>query len=201
MPAPIYATLVDLKTHPGIPATGSDTILQAHLDAAALWIDHYTHSAFDSRSVTDERYDGTGTPYLRIRNRPVISIGSVEIDDEAIASTEYVLNELGFIVVPVNSVFNPRVWRGQDDHEHSQGAWPCGTGNITITYTWGRATVPADVNLACRLIAASWFDFDQRRGIKQESYGPTSRTYGDPEQAPMAARALLQGYVDHEVQG
>lgn len=205
-----YATLTDLRTHTGIPASGSDTILQAMLDAAARVIDSYctgvTHTdeyfKAGGSSVT-ETHSGRRSRSIRLRRRPVLTISSVSIDSSVIDSTLYALRTDGGggwleTVDWSDQNYNPRIWRGDLT---SPWLWPTGSNNISVTYTYGYSDVPDAVAKACALLAKQFYDSDQRNGVTAESYGPVAKSYGTGSgfQITGAAAALLAPYVTHEV--
>jgi hypothetical protein len=200
-----YASLTDLKTHAGIPADGSDTLLQALLDSATQWIDGYTHSVFTPTSVTDEQHDGRGATHLLLRLRPAISVASVALDGAPLAADQYVLSDGGWLARSSHSGWCPRrgyfAAPGEGAGATGAGAtavWPCGTQNVSVSYSAGYSSVPAAVAHACALLAAHWYREDQRQGAASESYGPRSVTWRDEGDVPASIRALLAQFVQPE---
>lgn len=195
-----YATLTDLKTHAGMPATGEDTLLQALLNAAASMVDGYCNTTFVSTTATLELHDGDGGRFLQLRHRPVISVATVELDGSAISSDEYEIdNAQGWLVIPEYDAetVNPRIWRGGE----GTGCWPRGTRNIGITYAYGYATVPDAVSVATCMVAAALYQSGQRRGVSAKQLGPLSYTFTSDQHFPSAARAALERYREFEVAG
>jgi hypothetical protein len=194
-----YATLEELRTHTGLPASGSDALLQALLDAAADLVDDSTNSFFDQRTVTED-HSGRGNRHIRLLQRPVISVTSVAIAGSAIDASLYVLDPGGWLVGVEDLGYNPRLFR---DARGCGWIWPVGTQNIRVVYEAGYNEVPSAINMATRLIAVDLYDTDQRRGVSAESRGPVSKSYTNfaGYSLPMSARALLAKYVQHEVAG
>ncbi len=212
-----YATLADLKTHAGIPATGADTLLQAYLNAAAAWIDNHTNSTFIAGTATAEAYDGNGGKHILLRHRPVLAVSAVAIDGESLDSTLYGLTDscwlglqdynrgrasssLGLVLNEGEWNYNPRIAPDGGFGGAVDPFWPRGIGNITVDYTYGYSTVPPAVSTACAMLAAYWYSRDASLGVQSISHGPTSVTYAAAESAiPMGVRAMLAGYIQPEV--
>ena len=188
-----YATVAELRTHPGMPASGQDALLQAYLDAAAGLCDTATNSTFAPVAVT-ELHCGRRSKRIRLRKRPVISVTSVSFDGSAIAAETYALVQGGWLeLVQYGDDFNPRVSWDED-----QCYWPQGTNNIQVIYQYGYSAVPSDVNIACRMLAAHLFRIDSQGNVTSKSMGPVSKSFG-PGSIPVAVKALLSKYVQVEV--
>lgn len=197
-----YATVTTLRSYPGIPASGEDTYLQSLLNAAAGLVDGWCNTTFVSTTATAETHDGTGSRFLHLLHRPVISVTTVTLDTSTLSTDAYEIDYAqGTLVIPYDSEDerNPRIWRrsgGDND------GWPVGTRNIAVTYTYGYSAVPDGVSTATCMIAAGLYQDGQRRGVSAESLGPRSITYDKAQGGlPPAAAMLLQRYVEHEVRG
>lgn len=199
-----YADIADLLTHPNIPATGSDTFLQACLDAAAALIDSHCNTRFVALGVAaTELYSGRCTRQFRLRHRPVLTISSISVDGAAIDSSLYALSQDGGggwieTVDLSGDGYNPRLWRGDSSEPY---VWPQGTNNISVTYTYGYTTVPDAVSKACAMLAKQIYDTEIRNGVTAESYGPVSKSYSAETgfQISTVVAALLASYVQYEV--
>jgi len=199
--ATTYLLLADLRAYAGVPATGEDAYIQALLDAAAEQVDSYCNTRFASTAITLDLHDGDGSRFLKLRHRPVIAVSDVQLAGASIDSALYVVDlAQGYIVLPVltsDYPRDPRVWRG----DTPQG-WPRGNQNIGVSYTYGYATVPADVIVATGMIAAALYQDNARRGVQSESAGPYSTTYiQGAEGLPLSTRRLLHRYIEHELGG
>lgn len=210
--ATAYATLADLRTHPGIPASGSDALLQACLDAAAAAIDYHCtgleHSdeyfKVGGHTVTAEKHSGRRTRQIRLRRRPVLTITSVEVDGSVFDSTLYELSEDGgggwleTVDWTDTDGYNPRIWRGDSSEKF---VWPEGTNNIEVTYTYGYSAIPDKVKKACAMLAKQIYDTEIRNGVSAESNGPVSKSYTSFAgfSIPNLVASLLAPYVQLEV--
>lgn len=190
-----YATVTSLKSRLEITDTSEDTYLQLLLDAATVAIDNLCNTKFTPTAVTDELYDGTGTRYLRLKHRPATSVSSVKIDDLSMDSAEYSVSEGAWLVIPEDyDQMNVRLYRGQQ----GEYCWPEGTNNIKVSYTYGSANVPDPVELACLMLAESYYR--NPLGYTAEAQGPRNVTYGQMIVSPAIA-SLLAAYVQVEVLG
>jgi hypothetical protein len=203
MPNTTYATLADLRTHAGIPATGEDALLQALLNTAAEVVDGYCNTTFVSTTITLEMHDGAGSRWLYLRHRPVISITEIQLVGAAISTDAYELDtDEGCAIIPHydedEEGRNPRLWRRSGG---DVDGWPTGTRNIGVTYVYGHSTIPDGLSIATCMIAAALYQGGQRRGVTSESLGPRTVAYSAAESIPSVARVMLDKYREYEVRG
>lgn len=152
-------TLAEAKAHLNMPAadTTFDSELQGFIDMAQPLIENIC-GPIVTRSVTEWHDGGTGSRFLLVlRQRPVISITSI---------TEYVGNvgqvltpaaspdlagNLSYTLEPETGTISRRVGAGTV----YPFAW--GEQNISVVYTAGYASTPANVRLAAlELIRHLW---------------------------------------------
>jgi hypothetical protein len=194
-----YAQLTDLRLFAGVPTDG-DELLQLILNTAAGLVDDYCNTTFVPTTVIDEVHDGTGTQYILLLHRPVVSVTSVKIDDVELASDSYeVAKREGHIVMPdiTDEDRNPRIWRSCQSAQ-----WPRGERNIKVTYSYGYSSVPEAVKMATCLTAATMYQSNLRQGIASESRGPRSVSYSPAHNGvPSSARQALDRYRESEVVG
>jgi hypothetical protein len=196
-----YASTTELKGRLGISGSSEDTHLAIILNAATALIDGLCNTTFTSTTVTSEEYDGTGSRYLQLRHRPVISVTSVYIDGSLLGSSEYELQAReGFLVVPENEGYvNPRLY---SQGEMPDGwVWPRGTNIVSVTYAYGYSATPDAVKLACIYLSMQMYRKEGALGVKSEGMGPRSITYTDTGAITPEVAALLAPYVEPEVRG
>jgi len=195
-----YADLATLRTYPGIPAAGEDAYLQSLLNAAAGMVDGWCNTTFVSSNVALEKHNGTGSRYLQLRRRPVLSVSTVELDGTTYSSDAYEIDyEHGQIIIPDDDEDsrNPRIWRSANA---MRIGWPLGTQNIAVSYSHGHSAVPDEVTVATCQVASGLYLSGKRQGVQSESLGPRSISYGTASQSmPATAKHLLDRYRIYEV--
>lgn len=133
----------------------TDSEIQQAADFALTLAESYCGRKFSVSEYT-EKYDGTGTPYLVLKQTPVQSVESVDVSSTRVTDC-YEIE--GNILI------------------HIDGAWTKGFRNITVTYTAGYSTVPGDVQLAVCMMAADILDSPgYNRQLKTEQVG--EHTFG-----------------------
>jgi len=147
----------------------SDTIIPR----ASNIVDSYCGHDFESHSVV-EKYDGTGTNVLVLRNAPIISIGYIKKDGELIDSSEYYALET---IVVGKSIFEK------------------GFQNYEISYTYGYSSVPEVIKDVTARIAANMLQY-----MIMNKMGPLIREgefkLAIPDQAVLTSdlKALLEPF-------
>jgi hypothetical protein len=119
--------------------------------------------------------DGSGTHTLMLPATPVNGIDSIELDGELLADTNYKWSRKGWV-------------------RRTDGLlWPSLPGSIEIVYNHGFATIPGGV--VGVVLALAGRVVDGSSGIKQETIGSYSVTYGDPTPVLRAnEQAALDAY-------
>lgn len=153
-----------------------ESILSLYIAASSQVIENYCKRSFKRQTYT-EILDGTGSPYLVLRNYPVHS-GTARYDKHEI---ELQPNEDGMIYLP--------------------DGWPTGTRNITVTYEAGyilpgetNRTLPEAIEIAC--VFAVQGVMQNPSGIKSERVGDISVSYGDGDaMLSSTVKSLLAPYV------
>lgn len=163
---PDYTDPADVKLQLGISDTNDDTLIGKAITAASRSIDRWTGTTF--YPVTEARLFAAGTDGTVLVDRftdttgLVVKTGTDGTFPTTVAASGYVLH-------PFNAV-------------SSGGAYdriviPAGVASsaygyptVQVTASWGWATVPADVEQACRIKAARLF----RRKDSPEGVAGTS---------------------------
>ena len=171
---------------------GADPALLASLiSAASAAADRYCGRLFDSAART-EIYDGTGDRYLMLRAFPLTSVNNITVTDESgntytIATADLTLH-LGRGEI--------RIKAGASASDCSY--FPTGFQNISVPYTGGYLTVPADVQQAVvHITEAMLLANDQGGDLDSEKLGDYAVSYGNDEEGiSTVARQLLGSYRD-----
>ncbi len=182
------AALASLKAYLGISEDDYNTVLQQLIDASSEAIERYCDRSFAEAERT-ETYDGRGSAWLVLRERPVSTVADLrddigrDFDDaDAIDADDYTIHDTEGIIRLLTGVF-------QD-----------GSRNVRVRYTAGYATIPTDLAQACMILAASWFNIGRQGGdgLKSESLGDYSVAYAHSS-IPEEVRRLLAPYRNWDV--
>lgn len=202
---PILST-ADFKTLRGISATTWDAQLNVIIPHAQSLVENYCGRAFDSATYTSEKYDGSGSEILILRQFPVTTLTSVSISGVAVASTSYTLDAANGIVKFEPSgrgrvVVDPDWLTVQTtDYIGPFPCWPEGHQNISVTYTAGytSGTMPGGLKLAF----AEFVDMALAKNTlgvgssqyKSEKLGDYQYDRGVPEQPSATLERLFSQY-------
>ena len=151
-------TLAATQTYLGTTASTSGQIAQA-ITFASQMIESYCDTIFASGSYT-EVYDGPGYATLILNHAPIISITSVTTDEDGLLpSGDYTFkSDPGFLY-----------YKDTDDVLY---VWPRGIANITVSYTAGYTTIPADLQGVCMMLTEDLLrNSGGSRGYKSETVG------------------------------
>lgn len=179
MPLP---NLTDLKAHANSTDAADDAELQDMLDAAVGIVAGIV-GPLVSETVTETHYGAT-SPLLVLRKAPVTELLSLSIQRPGGTVSTYLVDdylldgELGVVRSATGWVFS---------------------GDVTVSYTAGRADIPAPVSLAILVVAAHLWE--TQRGI-----APTPLQLQQPDVGeafapgigyaiPNRARELLAPYI------
>lgn len=117
-------TIARVRAVSGIGTYTDDQITIA-INSATDAIKHYCNRDLISTTYTNEYYDGNGRDVLYLRNYPITAIASLTVDDIAITSAEYLIEDQGLFRIG--------------------GWWSSGRRNIKITYTAGYTSIPDEL--------------------------------------------------------
>jgi len=186
-------TLAELKEVLNISGSSYDTRLTLAINMATRNILGYLDRTIASTAYTEE-YDGTGTPMLMLKNYPIIGDPTTVNIDAArsfAASGDLTVDE--DYLVNANEGMLRKI--GTDEDSDSYDAWPKGRLNIKVAYTAGYATIPVELNLACRLYAAYMYKKMGTQGNKSYTIGQLSVVEDDhPSGIPNAFRCMVDRY-------
>jgi hypothetical protein len=172
-----------LKELMGVAAgeTYDDAKLLAQIRIASAQIAAYCGREFTSGEHT-ERYDGDGSPTLRLRHTPILEVLALRING---------------IAVPAGEALVYRNWiklagSGYDARLRASGRiFPYGLQNIEVAYRAGYEKIPAAISHACMLQAMHLMNTAAKQGLVSETSQAPGVTiaYGQHQLAP-AVRAV-----------
>ena len=183
------ATLAEVKALLGITGTGSDTRISALLGPMGAAIEAMLGRKIEARDYT-EYHDGRGTPYLKLREQPAISVTSVHDDPGRTWASDSLLSSGDYAVDLPNGEVRLIKWSGANafirDTEESPG-YLDETLNVRVIYRAGYET--ADIPSELKLLLAELVQFQintvSQSGLDSESIGAYSYT-----KAPAALNML-----------
>jgi hypothetical protein len=151
----------DLSAYLETTLVPDDLMTLIALDGACQAVRDALHRTLNYSTSTEEILDGSRTPALVLKHRPIVELISVSLDDEVIFDTDPDDIDLHDISVDADAgvlYLRDGTW------------WTWGRGNVTVTYAHGYALnesdlpedadivrVPASIRLvALKLAAAIW---------------------------------------------
>lgn len=169
-------TLVDAKAHLNVASSGHDAELFAMLAAAVDVIEGQV-GPLEPRSYTETHYNVSGRHPIVLRRTPAIVVTS--------------------ITAPYGSALNLATVRldGVGGLLYLPGSW--WGGEVTVTYTAGRADLPAAIRLAILIVVGRLWETQRGNAPGARRQEPDDLTL-DPSALPLLpprARELLQPYV------
>jgi hypothetical protein len=148
------------------------------IEAASDSIEQACECTFARATYTDT-FDGDNQPRLWLRNRPVVSVTSVTVNNAAMNAADYTLDtRLGCLW------YGAQGWAGVG--RQRRPGWQAGVQNIVVTYTAGYAAIPAPIKRAaivqCKYLsdssrASSVYEFESlgdyqyKRSAQSDSKG------------------------------
>lgn len=169
-------TLGNAKAFLGIQNGAKDEVLEILISACTDMIESLCGRRFASTAYVLEKYDGTGTSELLLKNFPVIVLASIEVRNSLDASgtwetvdTEDYFEEDGILTL-------------------AYGKFTRGKENYRISYTAGFDTIPYDLQYLCMKLVGN--ALNNQAGIKSESLGDHSVTFGDVMEDPTAENII-----------
>lgn len=170
-----YATPAELATwlNAGTFTAEETERAQLILDVVTGLIDNEAGQAI-AESTQTLTLDGTGHHPVMLPRYPVTAVSSVTVDGDTLTEgTDYEWYRSGLIF-------------------RLDGQWPASRQSITVAFTAGHGTVPADIKgLTLQLAATTW---STSFGKTQESIGDYSYTLAGGLQLSTADRRVVDKY-------
>ena len=161
-PASSYdlTTLAAVKTALGITTGDDDTRISTWITQASKRIETYCNRVFPVEAVSEVFRLDRGLDKLVLGRAPVTAITTVTEDGEAVVAADYELDA------------GPGFLMRLDDDEPTD--WPA--VKITIVYSAGFATIPADIAWACTELVKQLRSFATRDPMMKREEIPDVRT-------------------------
>jgi len=184
-------TVARAQSEPTFSALTSARITEL-IDAASAVCESFCGRAFGNAARTEVR-DGNGEAELFLRVTPVTALTLITISDDFGNSDVFDSSDVRYDVDTGRMTFRM---------SSTQGVFTTGQQNISIVYTGGYTTIPADVQAACILVMRGIYAMSAdtgNPGMKSENIGDYSYTRQDDNDCnalviPGSARALLAPY-------
>lgn len=137
--------ITDVTSIPGFPSTIDDDFVKRKINQATEMIEGYCGRRFAETTYTDEKYDGTLTDSLVLKNRPIKSDGSLVLKGRngATSDSSYDTIDSSFYFIDYDAGILDAI-----------SSFYVGYDRWSVTYTAGYSTIPADLKEACATLAA-----------------------------------------------
>jgi hypothetical protein len=151
MSAPATATDTDAAITVTYYCVVSDKWIQDRLDNLILpFIERITRQKFNGIQTVTEYYDGTGSPLMILRRRPIVQLISISYTN--VDSNLYYLTPSAMQVIAEEGVLKAKANFNESSYIP---IFYKGERNIRITYQYGYASCPSDVAEAIMRLTAS----------------------------------------------
>jgi hypothetical protein len=157
-------TLANVKTRLGIVTSADDSLIGLLQNSADKWISNYCGRDFGGGTYTE--YHPGGSEFVHLKNFPVQSVTSVNIDlgyvfgsNTMLSTTAYVVHAERGVIQSLVGPFAPRMDRQGLVNRHVYN-WTKGPRVIQVIYTVS-AGVADDILEAYALLIGHWY-----RGVK-----------------------------------
>ncbi len=186
-------TLDEAKGFVKVPLseTGDDSLLENFINECTHLIESYCNRKFKEREFTDQ-VTGSGTKDLIPRQFPVISI--TELYDDTSRAFATPIDSANYMIAKNEKGEGYAV-------ERFDAYFARGQRNVKLVYQAGYASIPYDIQLACKVCVAYYY-FKQQ----QEDWTTATKSKGDEDITliqgiPESATTVLDKYVRMEILG
>lgn len=162
-------TLQDVKTYFAITSASEDDLLNALIAAASADIENYCNRTFAQAAYTETR-NGNGANAMAARQYPIVSVQGVTVDGYAVPAAADAVSS-GFVFSDT-AIYIRNSGRGRAPG--CGWSFARGVQNVTLQYTAGYATIPADLVQAC-VELVGW------KRAKRQRIDKTSETLGNQQ--------------------
>ena len=171
-----------------------DTRINEWIQAAQKYIEWYTQRNFEADSEV-RYFDGPGGNILYVDDfSSIVTFKTLDLDGSTVDVT---YETTDYFEYPLNSSPKHIIKLSPDG---SYGSLPRGKKRIKIDAVWGYATtVPEDIKLVCTQLVSNIVNVGRQGGedgVKQESLGDYSVTYGSLDEAAikLGIKPILDSY-------
>ncbi len=173
-----YCTLADVRIYLNINSANSDTLISLLITSASAYIDNWTNRTFSTVSNTI-KMNGNGSNIMMLKDYPIISVSSVKVGNISYQQSDgnsvgYVLGD--YAIYLIGDKFTK------------------GFVNVSITYTSGFASVPADIKQVAIELVAYKFKESERVGISTKTMAGEVISY-DLKDIKEHVKNILNNYI------
>lgn len=191
-------TVADVKESLGIASsdTTKDNLITRKINQATRAIEAYCGRRFKATDYSNEEYTATQTDQLVLKQRPVISITSLDIRDTG-------LNEENWESIDTNLYFSDDNAGVINTLFTFRGRWD----RYRVTYRAGYETIPEDLAEACASLAAYYYQIADGSGVglslKQEGqrkvqYDNSKLSFSDVMQQ-LGIDQIIESYANYPI--
>lgn len=163
-----------------------DTVLASIKASVEQWVKNFCKDPFLVAQHT-EYYDGNGLSRLHVLHHPITAISEVNIDSDRAFDDDTEVDEDDIILTDQN--------KRQGVIELFGEVFPAGQQNVKVVYSAGYSVVPADLQLAVKIICAREFLIQDKKmaGVVSQNVGDKTLSL-NLEEIPRNAWTILQSY-------
>jgi len=154
-------TLANVKTRLGISGSADDVVLSLLQNSAEKWLSNYC--GHDLAGGTYTEYHPGGSEFVHLRNFPVLSVTSVNVDpgyvfgsSTILGSTSYVVHGERGVIQSLVGPFAPHVDRQGLVNRHVYN-WTKGPRVVQVVYSVAINAVPDDIYEAYAQLIGHWY--------------------------------------------
>ena len=180
-------TLANVKARLGITTSADDTLVGLLQDSADKAVENYTNRDFAGGTFTE--YFPGGSEFVHLRNFPVDSVTSVQVDaarvfgaETLVPAADYVVHADRGVIQSVAGPFLPRDKPGLVNADVR--VWTRGPRVVQVVYATPTGQVPADVKEAYARLVGHWYRKVKTeaaanfQNVQQQKYGDTFVIFG-----------------------
>lgn len=189
-------SVADVQAYTGQDSANLTALITTLIGNASTLIESICSRVFEQTTYTETR-NGNGAPMLFLRQGPIISVSSLQIDGVSIpaatspVSYGYVFDDRR-LYLRGNAGISATV-------KGTPGGYPIGFSrgvqNIAVQYIAGYATIPADLNQACVELVADMLAKRARIDLKSQSLGQNDTVSYNLVDVPPRVKKALRPYA------
>ena len=190
-----WLSLADTKEYLGISSgdTDNDDLIINMINRATTLVETYLDRVILTATYTNEVYEGTGSPYLFLRQYPVTALTSIDYRTENYQSSYETLDTTEYDYRADNGVVRRNANFRSVPAEY----------RVTYTAGYAAASVPQDLSLAVLDLISYLWNQRKSKGIQSERLGEYSVTWFEGARSirESGAFAILEPYRRINVAG
>lgn len=177
MPATLHqyalTSLAAVKQFADITTNADDDLLVQLINSATDLIERRCGRRFAKTTYAGELQDGDGSDELLLNQYPIAADEPVEVSIDGVA-------------------LNPTEFQAYDQEGmlYRRARWPRGHRNVSIAYTAGYETIPADLAQAANEIVTLLYRRRKNLESSSEKVGEFSVSYNPLEESPLARQII-----------